>query len=234
MDDWEETALASRHVHNRVGRGSAVNKGKGPGAFDPRRMIGTYELKCPSLGNNESSTANHKTKSRSSKSLSSRLDIRGFSDDGEGLVGAILLSGAVEAAVALAGSRKVLQNIQEASDVTAKKDELEDPESGVEEEMSGDGDDDDDDNDGDQDENLSHPDELERERCQKFAKNSFRAPKFWLRWHGAVHEGADIREAQTGMGYLVFTGNDCRKFQGTISCELLGWNNVRITGWKYK
>lgn len=34
----------------------------------------------------------------------------------------------------------------------------------------------------------------------------------------------------SGTGYLVFQGNDCRKFSGTISCPALGWDNLTVKG----
>lgn len=35
-----------------------------------------------------------------------------------------------------------------------------------------------------------------------------------------------------GSGYLVFANNDCRRFQGTLTSEQLGWNNVKMNGWR--
>jgi hypothetical protein len=42
-------------------------------------------------------------------------------------------------------------------------------------------------------------------------------------------EGDDV---ETGLGYIVFAGNDCRKFKGTLNCEAYGWKDVAITGHK--
>lgn len=59
-----------------------------------------------------------------------------------------------------------------------------------------------------------------------FEKNSFRNPKFWLRFKSPTNP-SDI-----GTGYLVFSGNDCRRFKGTLSSELREWDNIAISGWK--
>lgn len=73
-----------------------------------------------------------------------------------------------------------------------------------------------------------------------FEKNSFRQPKFWLYWRGRIQASSAVvglddsllPETQSGMGYLVFTGNQCRDFKGTISSDHLGWQDVAIKGWK--
>ena len=35
-----------------------------------------------------------------------------------------------------------------------------------------------------------------------------------------------------GLGYITFTGNDCRKFKGTLNCKELGWKDVAFSGFK--
>lgn len=80
-------------------------------------------------------------------------------------------------------------------------------------------------------------------RIKKFEKNSFRVPKFWLAWQGhvltdvkdmAVTGGSKSSHAPPniiqGDGYLVFKANICDKFQGTLTCQELGWKNVKWTG----
>ncbi|KAF5663304.1 catalase [Fusarium circinatum] len=79
-------------------------------------------------------------------------------------------------------------------------------------------------------------------RSDNFEKNTFRQPKFWLSWRGKVlvkPESGVVPEhhpqpdaMQSGIGYIVFTGNKYQKFKGTITCDILGWDNVAITGWK--
>ncbi|KAJ4003932.1 hypothetical protein NW752_012070 [Fusarium irregulare] len=84
--------------------------------------------------------------------------------------------------------------------------------------------------------------EKEQARFNKFEKNTFRQPKFWLSWKGRVlaapqhnaHAETESAtdEIQSGMGYLVFSGNRYEKFNGTISCESLGWKDIAIAGRK--
>jgi hypothetical protein len=46
-------------------------------------------------------------------------------------------------------------------------------------------------------------------------------------------DGPAPRETRVhGSGYLVFANNDCRRFQGTLTSEQLGWNNVKMNGWR--
>ncbi|PSR77834.1 hypothetical protein BD289DRAFT_377393 [Coniella lustricola] len=84
-----------------------------------------------------------------------------------------------------------------------------------------------------------------RQRAAAFEKNSFRQPKFWFRWQGGFEEdttshadddaldGPAPRESRVhGSGYLVFANNDCRRFQGTLTSEQFGWNNVKMNGWR--
>ncbi|KAH7029218.1 uncharacterized protein B0I36DRAFT_363789 [Microdochium trichocladiopsis] len=59
--------------------------------------------------------------------------------------------------------------------------------------------------------------------------------------HDALETGGDANHSSpqprpstdsvlSGTGYLVFQGNDCRKFSGTISCPALGWDNLAASG----
>ena len=87
-------------------------------------------------------------------------------------------------------------------------------------------------------------DERERKKIAAFEKNSFRVPKFWMRWRGYVSANAgtianeDLQRSKSGRivevntGYLVFSGNNCSTFSGTFTCQALGWKNVKITGTK--
>ncbi|KAF5582271.1 catalase [Fusarium pseudocircinatum] len=97
----------------------------------------------------------------------------------------------------------------------------------------------------DEDDHLkdSHDDKDPAElRSDNFEKNTFRQPKFWLSWRGKVlvkpesgvvpQHHSPLDAIQSGLGYVVFTGNKYQKFKGTISCDVLGWDNVAITGWK--
>ncbi|POS68802.1 catalase [Diaporthe helianthi] len=93
----------------------------------------------------------------------------------------------------------------------------------------------------DQDDEDEGEDERQRRRTSTFEKNSFRHPKFWFRWKGRLSDeasaaanladdGCDVH----GSGYIVFSGNDCKRFSGTITSEKLAWNNVKMSGFKAK
>ena len=47
MDDWQDHALTTRHMHNRNSR-RASGKGKKNAPFDVRKTFGEYEVKCAS------------------------------------------------------------------------------------------------------------------------------------------------------------------------------------------
>ncbi|KAJ0104272.1 catalase [Diaporthe amygdali] len=114
---------------------------------------------------------------------------------------------------------------------------------GQEDEDDGEGDDDDDDDDDDLQSLSSSIDseERQRRRTSTFEKNSFRHPKFWFRWQGQISDEASVPDDAVdnngnvhGSGYIVFSGNDCKRFQGTMTSEQLAWNNVKMSGWKAK
>ncbi|KAF6815029.1 hypothetical protein CPLU01_14243 [Colletotrichum plurivorum] len=228
MDDWQESAFNTRHVHNRVGRSSGRSGRRAE--FQVKRTFGKYSFKCP------------KAQAIARKSSCTRekpaLEIFCLSDDGRGLLGSLFLPGALEANVVLAGSAKVLGDL-----VT----QLEEPSSSNDDENDEDDDNssktmsDDDQGASEEDEPSQREDEKERQRFQNFEKNSFRSPKFWFMWKGKVLSGPSSTQEsttpstpQSGMGYLVYSGNECRYFRGTISCDALGWKDVSMTGWKEK
>lgn len=281
-EDWQEAALTSRHSHNRSTRGNGSGgkgkKGGAGGAFDVRKALGTYELACPALGKlsgaKSRSAANGNGKTGS-------LQLFGFSQDGLGITGVMELSPALngQARVVLAASRKsikvVLDNL-----VAAQEPESEsgsEGEGGSSDESSSEASDDD----AEGESNVEDSDEEEQDRFVRFEKNSFRSPKFWLRWQAdlptapattsssaiasapeatpsssetssegvdgssleslvgglsldAPNDGPRATLVEEDTGYLVFAGNDCKKFSATISCRRLGWKNVAVTGWKLK
>ncbi|KAJ1325778.1 hypothetical protein MN608_08973 [Microdochium nivale] len=112
-DDWQETALSTRHMHNRQrgGRGakgnSSSSKTDNSSAFDVRRMFGTYSLSCPKATPSPPSSAvpavregargaGGKRGKRDDNSSSSGgsdgvLEIYRLTDDGRGLIGCFLL-----------------------------------------------------------------------------------------------------------------------------------------------
>lgn len=235
MDDWEEAAFSSRHMHNRVGGRAGKSKagdkshGGGGGSFDVRKSFGTYEVK---LG-------------KSKNASNSTLEILRLTAGGEGVVGDLHLEGVMTATVLMTGSRKALKTVV---DGLGDADEAPDAGSGSivcldDGDIEGIGSRADDnsngssnpgdaaDSDFNRDTGRESFEEKQQSRLETFEKNSFRSPKFWLRFHG--HEPqTDDAAYRSGTGYLVFSGKDCRKFEGTISCDAINWDNKKISGWK--
>ncbi|CAK1366638.1 unnamed protein product [Cercospora beticola] len=245
MDEWQDAALTNRHLHNRVGKQGRGKGGKSNGAFDVHKTFGTYEVKCPAAGKIG-------LKNGGQNAEVGRLEIYNLNDQGSALVGELVLPGVLRGTVILAGSRKGMKVAVRAFE----DDEEEENKEGSGEE--GDGDDVEDEN-----EQSDEEDDREQQRHRQFEKNSFRSPKFWLKWQGEMLSEAsssehDIPEKHedeiqeipdqilvpvalqggstlvTDSGYLVFSGNNCDKFQGTVSCQILGWKNVKLSGWKLK
>ncbi|PPJ52021.1 hypothetical protein CBER1_10389 [Cercospora berteroae] len=252
-DDWQDAALTNRHLHNRVGKQGRGKGGKSNGAFDVHKSFGTYEVKCPAAGKIGSVKGGQ-------GSGVERLEIYNLNELGNALVGELVLPGVLRGTVILAGSRKGMKVAVRGFE----EDEEEEGEMG-EQDKEGNGDEGDRNDLDDADEQPSEEDDREQERQRRFEKNSFRSPKFWLKWQGEIlsevssggtdqdlpkkdedqnEDGpdqipvpvaAETRGALvTDSGYLVFSGNNCDKFQGTLSCECLGWNNVKLSGWKLK
>lgn len=190
------------------------------------------------------------------------LEIYRLTDDEDGILGSLKFPGVFEAAAVFAGSRKVLSNItrhlsqddteeetpygtQRGSlDASSSKNaKSQDEHAGRRVKGEAEEEDGSDEEDSSEDEGeLSSNEHRQKRRIATFEKNSFRQPKFWFRWQGVISEEAlagleDLElkggKAQ-GSGYIVFSGNDCRRFQGTMTSEQLGWNNIKMTGWKAK
>ncbi|KAI0023469.1 catalase [Xylariomycetidae sp. FL0641] len=226
MDDWQETAFTSRHVHNRVGK--PTGRAKRHRAFDVKKTFGSYALNRGTRAG-VSAADGH----------SGRLELYRLSASGDGVMGELFLAGSLAASLVLAGSRQALRDVAEEEDMESEPAQRDDAAAADQDEEgvgrheaaegSGNGTDDDDDD-----------TRAQRRRYQAFEKNSFWAPKFWLRWRGQVTTAtttaaagaSTTTAAATGPGYLVFAGNDCARFQGTLSCEALGWDNVSISGRK--
>ncbi|KAG5660324.1 hypothetical protein KAF25_003846 [Fusarium avenaceum] len=254
-DDWQSEFLTSRHVHNRQSRKSTAGN---TGSSSILHAFGLYDVQCPiaeaaaRMSQHETAPYGNSQKGsrREKRSLAgSQLQINTFADNEDGLAGTLYLAGALDATIILAGSRKTLQTLvdEEAaevdlcaeivSEITNEWNDAEAQENGTVEPP---------------DDCLEyHPssltaprDEEEKtiRRFNKFEKNTFRQPKFWFAWTGRVMcsptatanatlDSVD-EELQSGMGYLVFSGSKYKKFHGTISCDLLGWKDVAIGGWK--
>lgn len=256
MDDWQDHALSTRHMHNRNSR-RASGKGKKAAPFDVRKTFGEYEVKCASW---ERALGELDDEDRQDDDAA--IELLRLTDDGQGVLGELVLPGVLHAAVVLAASRKTLAIVTRH---LAGEDEDEEGESG-----SGGGEDDD-------DEHADHSDDDDDQdtpsRFDTFEKNSFRSPKFWLAWNGVLtlpapsspppspplkspsatspppsptlhrtgssfpppkpaSSGRTQQSPAEGLGYVVFTGNDCRKFKGTLNCKELGWKDVAFSGFK--
>lgn len=250
MDNWQDAALTNRHLHNRVGKQGRGKGGKSNGAFDVHKTFGTYEVKCPAAGKIG-------MKNGGQNAEVGRLEIYNLNEHGNALVGEVVLPDVLRGTVILAGSRKGMKVAVRAFE----EDEEEEGETEEQDKVEGNGDEGDRD-DMEDDEQSEEEDDHENQRHRQFEKNSFRSPKFWLKWQGEIlseasstqnlpekNEGeneestdripgsvaAETRSALvTDSGYVVFSGNTCDKFQGTLSCESLGWNNVKVSGWKLK
>lgn len=197
----------------------------------------TYELKCPAATKIEVTGAESKS--------TARLDIYTLNSDGNALLAELSLPGVLHANVLLAGSRKVMNKV--VRDLVTEAEEEHDGDLVGENTVEGDDNPNDEpevaaaaaeeDEEDDEDESESE-DEMATKRSREFEKNSFRSPKFWIKWQGELLQPASQSDSDserglvTDTGYLVFSGNDCSKFQGTLSCASLGWDNVKVNGWK--
>ncbi|KAK6006985.1 hypothetical protein QM012_005993 [Aureobasidium pullulans] len=224
MDDsWQETAFSSRHMHNRQNRnaGSKGHSGKSKrNTFDVRKTFGSYTVKCPAW---------HKLYTSGdgvSSGQDAVLELYRLTKCGTGVVGEMSLPGVLRAAVLLAASRKSLQAILDRLEPV-------EPEVGDEAKEHDEGEEQESDEESDEEEEESE-EESEPDRFETFEKNSFREPKFWLRWNGVLESmaaGGD-EKAESGMGYIIFPSNDCRKFKGTLNCATLEWKDVAFSGHK--
>ncbi|USP73634.1 hypothetical protein yc1106_00908 [Curvularia clavata] len=213
MDDWQDVAFSSRHMHNRTGR---TGKSKHTSAFDVRKTFASYSVKCPAwqkvLGANGDAQQDQEAS----------LELYRLTESGEGVVGELILPGVLRTAVILAGSRDTLRRV--IADVEPGEEEV----ANEQDNEQGDGDSD----------SFTEPESPAKTRFDTFEKNSFRSPKFWFRWSGVPSSGVSQpaskgdRAYESDLGYIVFSGNDCRKFKGTINCASLKWKNVAITGHK--
>lgn len=259
--DWQDAAFNTRHLHNRNDRGGQA--GNTRHEFQIRNTFGTHLVKCAVLDKlQDSETAQKNSKKRRGSGNTKAgsdvvLDIYRLTDDEDGLLGSLKCPGVFEATVVFAGSRKLLWKIthslggpdlDEASASQgslptqtkrrgSKQDEA--TTNGFhrdEQDYSSDEETEDDDS-------GSGSEARQRRRIAKFEKNSFRQPKFWFRWQGNMVDdiptpledlGLTGGSKVHGSGYVVFSANDCKRFQGTLTSEQLAWNNVKMTGFKTK
>ena len=188
-EDWHEAAFASKHIPHRLAKSHTKRT-----SFDVRKLFGRYETKCPAT----SATSGETSKPSRGKLQEPTIEIFRLSEDGNGVLGQIILPGALEAEIVLSGSRDTLNAVISKLEGSTPPS----PDPGTE-----------------------GQDTLATSRSP-FEKNSFRAPKFWLRYKSTSDPN------DTGTGYLVFSGNDCLRFKGTLSSERRGWDNTALSGWK--
>ena len=70
----------------------------------------------------------------------------------------------------------------------------------------------------------------ENENTKSFEKNTFRTPKFWMTWRVVDTERQDASAKRSA--YLVFSGNDCQRVEGTITSSTQVWDNLKLRGRK--
>jgi hypothetical protein len=220
-DPIDSAFQSRRFAHGKSKGKSGRASGRSSGAskpFNPLAALGSYEV---SLGAGPSSTRHV-------------LEIHELSEEETGLLGTFdfeKLSGMF----VMAGSRK------QVADIVAglEEDDNDDDEAG---------DDDDEESNESQSENeeeaeteqepsaIELQDEKVNRRARAFEKNSFRNPKFWIRWKGTPVPGSnndsEPNQVETDMGYLVFANNECDKFDGTINCPSLDWKQLKLKGRK--
>lgn len=259
-DDWQDAAFNTRHLHNRNDRGG--QGGNSRHEFQPSNTFGSHLVKCAALEKlqtsaPEASSSGSKAKKRRGSRGEVVLEVYRLTDDEDGLLGSLVCAGVLESSVVFAGSRKLLWKIWQQLGGTGTGESSADLDSteskgkakekahaGITDDKKAPGDDDsDDEGDSSDVEDLQSQsssldsEERQRRRVSTFEKNSFRHPKFWFRWQG---EMADDKASDPkpdgnkvhGSGYIVFSSNECKRFQGTITSEQLGWNNVKMSGWK--
>ncbi|KAI5238376.1 hypothetical protein E4T43_07461 [Aureobasidium subglaciale] len=190
-------------------------------AFSTRHMHNRQNRNNPSKGSGKSKrntfdVYNESKTEGEEEEKDAVLELYRLTRDGRGVVGEIALPGVMRAAIVLVASRKVLKEFLESVEV-------------VEENEAEEGEQDDGEEEDDQEDEEES--EEEQDRFETFEKNSFREPKFWLRWNGVVSsEGTE--QAESGLGYIIFPSNDCRKFKGTLNCASLEWKDVALSGHK--
>jgi hypothetical protein len=215
-------------MHNRQSRNNGTKTSGSSGksertTFDIRKCFGTYTIKCPSWYKlyNEIETEENKD---------AVLELYRLTECGRGVVGEMSLPGVIRAAVLLAASRKSLQGILDGLEPVKEAEKDEGDEEKKDKEQKNDDSDDEEEEEEEEEESEEEP---EPDRFETFEKNSFREPKFWLRWNGVLESpAAGGEKAESGLGYIIFPSNDCRKFKGTLNCALLEWKDVAFSGHK--
>lgn len=230
MDDPIDSAFQSRRFAHGKSKGKGKGKGKsGAKPFNPLAALGRYNV---SLG----------TGTEASQHL---FEIHELTGNENGLLGTLDF-GKLSGMFVLCGSRsglpEIIAELEQADDDAAPD---EDSQDGTD--IDDDDDDDDDEHDSEEADDIAGgsksdlsavelADERANRRARAFEKNSFRNPKFWMRWKGLVTPGdgdaAREKQSVSDMGYVVFANNACDKFEGTITCPSLGWKHLKMKGRK--
>jgi hypothetical protein len=214
MDDAIDSAFQSRRFAHGKSKGKS-GRGGTSRPFNPLAALGRYEV---SLGAGPS-TSQHV------------FEIHELTESETGLVGTFDLA-KLSGMFILAGSRKQLADI--ITGLEEGDEESDDEDAGSQESH----DVDDNDDEAERSENKPSAIELQDEkmnrRAQAFEKNSFRNPKFWMKWKGTpvTDKGDESNHVEEDMGYLVFANNECDKFEGTITCPSLDWKQLKLKGRK--
>ena len=219
VDDAIGAALSSRRIpHGRSGKKGKGGTGYGSSHFnfDPLRARGRYEI---SLGSGKKQQIQSDGAVRDSW-----MEIHELTPDRDALIGTFSFRGQEQGMCVLAGSRKGLsqavRNLEAASE--GEDDDGGDTNQGEE----GDG------NGGEHDSaDSDHQKHEVQDSRDAFEKNTFRTPKFWMTWRSnsldSTSEAGLKRSA-----YLVFSGNDCQRIEGTITSTAMNWNNLKLRGRK--
>ncbi|KAF4418413.1 catalase [Fusarium acutatum] len=261
-ESWHQAMLSSRAFHNRMTRKftpqvpspSSIRRVVGSYQL---RCPKAHSLAHTSQYSRDPAKDERDVKHKRQPANSPRFEIYRFTDKEDGLEGDLFLPGVLDASFILAGSRKKIQEILDRAIITEDSDcdaegaphspggrsavdsDADDQQHETcpdqqPSEVSGDG--------GGRKKDSHDCKTTQELRSDNFEKNTFRQPKFWLSWRGKVlvqpesgvvpEDRSPLDAIQSGIGYIVFTGNKYQKFKGTISCDILGWDNVAITGWK--
>ena len=229
MDDPLDSAFQSRRfAHGK----SKAKSGRGGGGgvskpFNPSAALGQYAI---SLGGGTSKTSQQYI-----------LEIHELTECETGLLGTFDF-GRLKGMFVLAGSRKGLAEIitgleEEEAEEKKEKEDDDDADAGGEESHGSHTTDDLEECEEHELSAIELQDEKVNRRARAFEKNSFRNPKFWMKWKGtqgaaAGTESADLDHVESNMGYLVFANNACDKFEGTVTCPSLDWEQLKLKGRK--
>lgn len=210
MDDPIESAFQSRCFAHGKSRAKSGRSGGPSKKFNPLAALGRYDVSL-GAGNPASRYA---------------FEIHELTEGETGLLGTFDVE-RLKGMFVLAGSRKqvaeIIAELEEDNDDTGD-DSAESRESHQEDtddqkyELSA----------------LEVQDEKLNHRARAFEKNSFRNPKFWMKWKGTrgTSVAGEPQVAESDTGYLVFASNTCDRFEGTITCASLDWKQLKLKGRK--